>query len=602
MRKKRNRGDQATIERPQSYRQAITHFLALLGRERTPMILTVLTNVLSTILFAMVPWITAVVIDDVVEVMSYQGGGDLWNRMQTVILWPILTILFIAVVNFALNYYQERQMARIGESVSLGLRERLSSKMTKLPLSFFDNTQVGEILSKATSDIDKISEVLITGFNQFVYSVLTIGIGIILLFVINTPMALMVVSILLLGSILTGYVSVLNQRLFHNSMSTLSSLSNATEEALAGNLVIKSFGREDRFIKKIDGLIDEQFEAGSRSQFVNFAIYPSIRFVNQCAFILAAFFGGHYAIQGVITIGLVQAFLQYVVQISEPISNAAYIYNSFQGALASIERIHAILQLDEDDNTVHARSLPSETQGGISFRNVSFGYGAAPLLMHDVTFEAKAHQTVAIVGPTGAGKTTLVNLLMRFYEVNAGTIAFDGIPTNTIPREELRKAFGMVLQDTWLFKGTVADNIAYGRADASKDEIIGAAKVAQCDSFIRKLPQGYQTVISSDDGILSQGEQQLLTIARAVLTNPKVMILDEATSSIDTKTEKDIQTAIAGVMKGRTSFVIAHRLSTIRNADLILVMDHGDIIEQGSHAELLARDSFYARLYRTQFS
>ncbi|HDT8017301.1 TPA: ABC transporter ATP-binding protein, partial [Enterococcus faecalis] len=383
-----------------------------------------------------------------------------------------------------------------------------------------------------------------------------------------------------IGVILTGLISVLNQKLFHNNMLTLSSLSTLTEETLSGNLVVKTYSKEIDFIEKLDGKIDEQYEANKLSQFVNFSIYPAIRFVNQIAFILAALFGARFAIQGILTVGLIQAFLQYLVLISEPISNSSYVINSFQGALVSIERIQEILA-DAEDTQYNGQVIRvDKPEGRIIFDHVSFGYSKEKLLMKDVSFEAKPNKTIAIVGPTGAGKTTLVNLLMRFYDINGGHIFFDNKDVKKISREELRKHFGMVLQDTWLFKGTVADNISYGKQHATREEIVEAAKIAQCDNFIRKLPQGYDTIISSDDGMISQGEQQLLTIARTVLSNPKVMILDEATSSIDTKTEKEIQTAIARVMQGRTSFVIAHRLSTIRNADLILVMDKGDIIEK----------------------
>ncbi|AOA03918.1 ABC transporter [Carnobacterium maltaromaticum] len=583
-------------------KKAIKYFVALLNEYKATVTITVLSNIVSTVLFALVPWITAVVVDDVIKVMTNQSIINKWPTIQDTITMPIIYILMIAVVNFGLNYYQEYQMAKIGESVSLSLRKKLTEKMNKLPLKFYDNTQVGEILSKATTDIDKISEVIITGFNQFVYSFLTILLGIGILFVINAQMSFIVVAVLAIGVILTGLISVLNQKLFHNNMLTLSSLSTLTEETLSGNLVVKTYSKEIDFIEKLDGKIDEQYEANKLSQFVNFSIYPAIRFVNQIAFILAALFGARFAIQGILTVGLIQAFLQYLVLISEPINNSSYVINSFQGALVSIERIQEILA-DAEDTQYNGQVIRvDKPEGRIIFDHVSFGYSKEKLLMKDVSFEAKPNKTIAIVGPTGAGKTTLVNLLMRFYDINGGHIFFDNKDVKKISREELRKHFGMVLQDTWLFKGTVADNISYGKQHATREEIVEAAKIAQCDNFIRKLPQGYDTIISSDDGMISQGEQQLLTIARTVLSNPKVMILDEATSSIDTKTEKEIQTAIARVMQGRTSFVIAHRLSTIRNADLILVMDKGDIIEKGNHEELIQKNSFYAKLYNAQFN
>lgn len=602
--KKKNKKNitNASYEKPKDMKKAIKYFVALLNEYKATVTITVLSNIVSTVLFALVPWITAVVVDDVIKVMTNQSIINKWPTIQDTITMPIIYILMIAVVNFGLNYYQEYQMAKIGESVSLSLRKKLTEKMNKLPLKFYDNTQVGEILSKATTDIDKISEVIITGFNQFVYSFLTILLGIGILFVINAQMSFIVVAVLAIGVILTGLISVLNQKLFHNNMLTLSSLSTLTEETLSGNLVVKTYSKEIDFIEKLDGKIDEQYEANKLSQFVNFSIYPAIRFVNQIAFILAALFGARFAIQGILTVGLIQAFLQYLVLISEPISNSSYVINSFQGALVSIERIQEILA-DAEDTQYNGQVIRvDKPEGRIIFDHVSFGYSKEKLLMKDVSFEAKPNKTIAIVGPTGAGKTTLVNLLMRFYDINGGHIFFDNKDVKKISREELRKHFGMVLQDTWIFKGTVADNISYGKQHATREEIVEAAKIAQCDNFIRKLPQGYDTIISSDDGMISQGEQQLLTIARTVLSNPKVMILDEATSSIDTKTEKEIQTALARVMQGRTSFVIAHRLSTIRNADLILVMDKGDIIEKGNHEELIQKNSFYAKLYNAQFN
>lgn len=602
--KKKNKKNitNASYEKPKDMKKAIKYFVALLNEYKATVTITVLSNIVSTVLFALVPWITAVVVDDVIKVMTNQSIINKWPTIQDTITMPIIYILMIAVVNFGLNYYQEYQMAKIGESVSLSLRKKLTEKMNKLPLKFYDNTQVGEILSKATTDIDKISEVIITGFNQLVSSFLTILLGIGILFVINAQMSFIVVAVLAIGVILTGLISVLNQKLFHNNMLTLSSLSTLTEETLSGNLVVKTYSKEIDFIEKLDGKIDEQYEANKLSQFVNFSIYPAIRFVNQIAFILAALFGARFAIQGILTVGLIQAFLQYLVLISEPISNSSYVINSFQGALVSIERIQEILA-DAEDTQYNGQVIRvDKPEGRIIFDHVSFGYSKEKLLMKDVSFEAKPNKTIAIVGPTGAGKTTLVNLLMRFYDINGGHIFFDNKDVKKISREELRKHFGMVLQDTWLFKGTVADNISYGKQHATREEIVEAAKIAQCDNFIRKLPQGYDTIISSDDGMISQGEQQLLTIARTVLSNPKVMILDEATSSIDTKTEKEIQTAIARVMQGRTSFVIAHRLSTIRNADLILVMDKGDIIEKGNHEELIQKNSFYAKLYNAQFN
>ncbi len=334
---------------------------------------------------------------------------------------------------------------------------------------------------------------------------------------------------------------------------------------------------------------------------MNFAIYPAIRLINQSAFILSAVLGGILVISGGLTLGLLQAYLQYINQISEPISTASYVINSLQSAMAAIDRIFEIMD-EQNERSDHENTTSlDQPAGSIRFKDVRFGYSPDKILMENVNFSAKPKQTIAIVGPTGAGKTTLVNLLMRFYELNHGRIEFDGIDITKFSRSELRKHFGMVLQNTWLFEGTVADNIAYGKQQASRDEIIAAAKIAQCDHFIRTLPEGYDTIISSENGSLSQGQQQLLTIARVLLANPSVVILDEATSSVDTRTEAMIQKAMNAVTENRTSFIIAHRLSTIENADLILVMENGNIIEQGTHQSLLSKPTLYASLYNSQF-
>ena len=478
----------------------------------------------------------------------------------------------------------------------------MSEKLTKLPMNFFDTNQVGDILSKVTSDIEKVAEVIVSGFTRFIYSFVIITLVIVMLLYINIKLALIVLLILLISIILTIFVSGITQRIFSRNMSTLSELSSMTEEVLTGNLVIQSYNKQKDILEKLDKVIDDQYLAGKNLEFTIFSIFPSIRFVTQIAFIIAAVVSAILVINGSLTLGLAQAFLQYVTQISEPITTAAYIINSIQNALVSVERVYDILELPEEKELEKDTNLLKESKGQITFENVAFGYSKDKLLMKNVNFTAKAEQMVAIVGPTGAVKTTLINLLMRFYDVNKGRILFDGVDISKITRKELRENFGMVLQDTWLFKGTIAENIAYAKPDATREEIINAAKLAKCDSFIRKLPKGYDTVITSENGMVSQGQQQLLTIARTILPNPKVMILDEATSSIDTKTEKDIQTVISELMKGRTSFVIAHRLSTIRNADLILVMKDGDIVEQGNHDELMIENGIYANLYNTQFS
>ena len=583
-------------------KKASRNFIKLLSEKKIPFFISIICNIISTILVVSIPWTSAIAIDRIVEIMGNEQILDKWTAIFNAITRPVSILGLVAISIFILSYIQEYISAIIGEQIALSLREKLSEKLTKLPMNFFDTNQVGDILSKVTSDIEKVAEVIVSGFTRFIYSFVIITLVIVMLLYINIKLALIVLLILLISIILTIFVSGITQRIFSRNMSTLSELSSMTEEVLTGNLVIQSYNKQKDILEKLDKVIDDQYLAGKNLEFTIFSIFPSIRFVTQIAFIIAAVVSAILVINGSLTLGLAQAFLQYVTQISEPITTAAYIINSIQNALVSVERVYDILELPEEKELEKDTNLLKESKGQITFENVAFGYSKDKLLMKNVNFTAKAEQMVAIVGPTGAGKTTLINLLMRFYDVNKGRILFDGIDISKITRKELRENFGMVLQDTWLFKGTIAENIAYAKPDATREEIINAAKLAKCDSFIRKLPKGYDTVITSENGMVSQGQQQLLTIARTILPNPKVMILDEATSSIDTKTEKDIQTVISELMKGRTSFVIAHRLSTIRNADLILVMKDGDIVEQGNHDELMRENGIYANLYNTQFS
>ena len=598
MAKKKNQNEDSI----KNFKKAVSNFISLLGEKKVPFLISIISNTVSTILVVSIPWVSALAIDDIVKILNDTTVIDKWSAVFSFIIKPISALGVIAVLIFALNYLQEYISAILGEQVAQSLRVKLSKKFTKLSMNFFDTNQVGDILSKLTTDIEKIAEVIGTSFTRFVYSFLIIILVIFMLFNINAKLTLIVLAILLISVVVTYYVSNLTQKIFSRDVTSLSELSSITEEALTGNLVIQSYNKQKDIIDTLDKSIEKQYSAAKTLEFTVFSIYPSIRFITQIAFVISAVISAVLVINGHLTLGLAQAFLQYVTQISDPVTTAAYIINSLQNALVSVERIYDILELPEEVDLTEDTHLLDNTKGQIVFENVSFGYTKDKLLMKNVNFTAKAEQMVAIVGPTGAGKTTLINLLMRFYDVNGGRILFDGIDISKVTKKELRANFGMVLQDTWLFKGTIAENIAYGKPDATREEIIEAAKLAKCDSFIRKLPQGYDTIITSENGMISQGQQQLLTIARTILPNPKVMILDEATSSIDTKTEKDIQAVISQLMKGRTSFVIAHRLSTIRNADLILVMKDGDIVEQGNHDELMKFDGIYANLYNTQFN
>ncbi|WP_270828839.1 ABC transporter ATP-binding protein [Enterococcus faecalis] len=559
-------------------------------------------SLIGNLLIVAMTYIMAIGIDNLLEAIKRVGlKGMTLPLVEEALLGPVLLLILFSIISSITSFIQERAMASLSERVTLRIRKEVTKKFKTLPMAFFDNHQVGDIISRSTTGLNQLSQVLLTGINQFFTSVVTILFAGIMLFYIDAKLTILVLLLIGGSTFMTTKIANKNKVFADQSQAELGQLNNKMEEYLAGNLVTKTFNQQQNAEKTIAAVNQQHYRAFKKAQFLNFAIYPAIRFINQLAFIISAILGAMLVLSGGITIGFLQAYLQYINQISEPISTASYVINSIQAAMASIDRIFVILdEADEQPEATHLETI-SSPKGAIEFKNVQFGYTPEKILMKNVDFSVQPKKTVAIVGPTGAGKTTLVNLLMRFYEINQGAITFDGIDITKLSRQNLRNLFGMVLQNTWLFEGTVADNIAYGKKDASREEIIEAAKIAQCDHFIRTLPQGYDTIISSENGALSQGQQQLLTIARIILANPPVVILDEATSSVDTRTEAHIQKAMETVTENRTSFVIAHRLSTIENADLILVMKNGDIIEKGTHQELLQATTLYASLYNSQF-
>lgn len=559
-------------------------------------------SLIGNLLIVAMTYIMAIGIDNLLEAIKRVGlKGMTLSLVEEALLGPVLLLILFSIISSITSFIQERAMASLSERVTLRIRKEVTKKFKTLPMAFFDNHQVGDIISRSTTGLNQLSQVLLTGINQFFTSVVTILFAGIMLFYIDAKLTILVLLLIGGSTFMTTKIANKNKVFADQSQAELGQLNNKMEEYLAVNLVTKTFNQQQNAEKTIDAVNQQHYRAFKKAQFLNFAIYPAIRFINQLAFIISAILGAMLVLSGGITIGFLQAYLQYINQISEPISTASYVINSIQAAMASIDRIFVILdEADEQPEATHLETI-SSPKGAIEFKNVQFGYTPEKILMKNVDFSVQPKKTVAIVGPTGAGKTTLVNLLMRFYEINQGAITFDGIDITKLSRQNLRNLFGMVLQNTWLFEGTVADNIAYGKKDASREEIIEAAKIAQCDHFIRTLPQGYDTIISSENGALSQGQQQLLTIARIILANPPVVILDEATSSVDTRTEAHIQKAMETVTENRTSFVIAHRLSTIENADLILVMKNGDIIEKGTHQELLQAPTLYASLYNSQF-
>lgn len=583
------------------YAHSLYLFIRLLKGQKWKVLFVAFACLVGSILYTVQPWFMGNAIDNIVALISGNDFSDITFAMEmTAILKPIVLILIAAVLSWVFSYIAERIMADVSEQTALYLRKQVSHKLTRLPLRFYDQTKVGEILSMTSTDIDKISEILVIGFNQFMLAFFDLICGIAIMLYISPKLTLIVLAVLAVSLTTTYFISKANQKASNKNLATLAEYNAVSEELYSGAMLIKAFNTQEASEKKIHEANEKQYKAHLKAQFMNYVIYPVIRIINQTAFIISALIGAIMVIQGNMTLGVVQAYLQYVSQVSEPVTQFSFVINYLQAALAAVERVSEILNAEEETEEPANPVVLEAPKGEIEFRHVSFGYLPGKTLMKDVSFTAKANQTIAVVGPTGAGKTTLVNLLMRFYEVNGGQILFDGKSTQSMTRQYLRSLLGMVLQDTWLFRGTVAENIAYGKKDATREEIAAAAKLAQCDSFIRTLPDGYDTVISSEQSVLSQGQQQLLTIARAALANPNVMILDEATSSIDTITEQRIQKALAELMKNRTSFIIAHRLSTIRNADLILVMRDGDIIETGTHEELLSWDSFYSKLYRAK--
>lgn len=496
-------------------------------------------------------------------------------------------------------------MAGFAEKLNLSLRRSISEKLSRLPLKFYDGHKPGEVVSRATNDLDKMSEVLQTGLLKLMSAVGTIIGALYMMLRYSVLLTAIFLVFAFVSTLITKGVSKWTLKLAAERQRYVGELTATVEEAYSGRLIIKSFNREGSSSQRVHELSDKLARASRRADFATNAISPLIRFIIRLAQVLIAVVAGGMLVGGQITIGVFQAFFQYIHQASEPLTQLSFTINTLQNALASVERVFDILDEEEvepDPLPEVAAKLPAAVEGRVDFSRVRFGYNPEKPLMRDVTFHVKPGQKVAIVGATGAGKTTLINLLMRFYEIGGGSIELDGVDTHAMARPDLRANFGMVLQDAWLFDGTIAENIAYGRPDATREEIVRAAEMAHVDHFVRTMPQGYDTHIENDAETISQGQRQLLTIARVILCNPAILILDEATSSVDTRTERDIVQAMETLMHGRTSFVIAHRLSTIVDADLILHMRAGTIIEQGTHEELLAENGPYADLYRSQFA
>jgi ATP-binding cassette subfamily B protein len=514
----------------------------------------------------------------------------------------LLLLLVLYIISSLFTYLQQFIMAGVAQKTVYTMRREVDEKLARLPLKFYDARTHGEIMSRAVNDMDNISNSLQQSVTQLVTAIVTLVGVLVIMLTISWLLTLVVLATLPLSIISTTVIAKRSQRYFARQQRALGELNGHVEEMFTGHRIVKAFGRERQSVEEFNRRNDRLYEAGWRAQFVSGMLFPLMNSIGNLGFALVAVIGGIMVTQRSIAFGDVTAFIQYSRQFSQPITQLASIANAIQLTIASAERVFELLdETEELPDAADARVI-AEPHGAVTLEHVNFSYTPEAPLIEDMNIAVKSGQMIAIVGPTGAGKTTLVNLLMRFYEIQGGEICVDGVNITELRRGELRRMFGMVLQDTWLFNGTIRDNIAYGRENATEEEIVRAAQAAQADHFIRTLPDGYDTVLNQEASNISQGQRQLLTIARAVLADPQILILDEATSSVDTRTEILIQKAMTELMKGRTSFVIAHRLSTVRDAETILVMNHGRIIEQGTHDELLAKGGFYADLYNSQFA
>ena len=524
-------------------------------------------------------------------------GGINFERIAQILIF----MLGIYALSALLSFVQGLIMTGISQKLSYRFRKEISEKINRMPLKYFESKTVGEVLSRITNDVDTLGQSLNQSITTLITSVTTI-VGILIMMLSISPiMTLIALIILPVSAALIGIVVKFSQKYFVAQQSYLGKINGQVEEVYSGHNIVKAYNREEHVLEEFNETNSILFQSAWKSQFLSGMMQPIMNFVGNLGYVAVAVSGRLLAIKGTIQIGDIQAFIQYVRNFTQPITQVAQVSNMLQSTAAAAERVFEFLEEEEEAVNVKNPVDLAQVEGNVGFEHVQFGYDENKVVIHDFSTEVKSGQMVAIVGPTGAGKTTMVKLLLRFYDVNSGTIRVDGHDIRDFNRSELREYFGMVLQDTWLFKGTIMENIRYGKLDATDEEVIAAAKAAHAHRFIQTLPGGYQMELNEDASNVSQGQKQLLTIARAILANNKILILDEATSSVDTRTEVQIQKAMNNLMKGRTSFVIAHRLSTIRDADIILVMKDGDIVEQGNHEELLAKNGFYAELYNSQF-
>lgn len=594
-------GKGQTIERPKNFKETTKKLInSYLGKYKLSLIIVFIFAIGSTIFTIVGPKIlgnaTTEIFNGLVGKLS-GGNGINFEKIGQI----LLTLLALYIISAIFSFIQGFTMTGVSQKITYKLRNDIAEKINKLPMKYFDTKTHGEVLSIITNDVDTLSMNLNQSITQIVTTICTILGILIMMLTISWEMTLISLIILPISAFIVKNIVGKSQKYFKKQQDYLGHVNGQVEEIYGGLNIVKVFNGEEKAMNEFEKANNELYRSGWKSQFLSGLMHPIMHFISNIGYVGVAVAGGYLAINGSITVGNIQSFIQYNKQFTQPINQIAQISGMLQAMIAAAERVFEFLEQPEEKETAKGNINVDKLKGNVEFKNVNFGYNKDKTIINNFNSKVKEGQKIAIVGPTGAGKTTIVKLLMRFYDVNSGEILIDGHNIKDFKRGELRKMFGMVLQDTWLFGGTVKDNIKYGREDATDDEVIRAAKAAHVHHFIKTLPNGYNSLLNEESSNVSAGQKQLLTIARVILTDPKILILDEATSSIDTRTEIEIQKAMDNLMQGRTSFIIAHRLSTIKNADLILVMKQGDIVEQGTHDELLARNGFYADLYNSQF-
>ena len=596
----RGHGPRMSNEKAKDFKGTMKKLMAYLSAYKIGIFFVIVFAIGSTIFNIVGPKILGKATTEIFKglVRKVSGGAGIdFDKIAHIVLTLLCLYLTSAVFSFVQGYI----MTGVSQKLTYRLRKEISEKINRLPMNYFDKQTYGEVLSRITNDIDILSQSLNQSATQVITSVTTI-IGVLIMMLSISP--LMTLVALLILPVSMGLISMIvkrSQKYFMSQQEYLGHVNGQVEEIYGGHNIIKAFNKEEDVIATFKRDNDILYTSAWKSQFLSGMMMPIMQFVGNLGYVGEVILGGYLAMKGTIQVGDIQSFIQYVRSFTQPIQQVAQVANMLQSTAAASERVFEFLEEAEEDQTVEHPACIDEMEGSVSFEHVHFGYNPDHTIINDFSVDVKPGQKVAIVGPTGAGKTTIIKLLMRFYDVGSGSIKVDGHDVRDFNRDDLRKMFGMVLQDTWLFKGSIEDNIRYGRLDATHEEVVEAAKAARAHRFIQTLPGGYQMELNEEASNVSQGQKQLLTIARAMLADPKILILDEATSSVDTRTEIQIQKAMDQLMKGRTSFVIAHRLSTIRDADMILVMKDGDIVEQGNHEELLAQNGFYAELYNSQF-